>query len=171
MPPKKNAENKGGRPAKFTQALADAVCERLANGKSLRAICRDEAMPSLTTVMMWARTDEKFTQQYTRAREQQADVLADEIVDIADEDPQTILTRSEDGESDARELRIDGAAVQFQRLRIDARKWFASKVAPKKYGDKLELAGDKERPLTVLNVQMPPEEAARAYKEMMSGRT
>lgn len=101
-----------------TDAICLAICERLANGESLRSICLDKGMPSPGTVCRWLAEDEAFAEQYTRAREAQAETLADEIVAIADEE-------AEDS--------------QRQRLRVDARKWVAAKLKPKKYGDKVEL--------------------------------
>lgn len=126
-----------GRPSKYTLEIAEAICERLAAGESLNAICKDEGLPAEPTVRRWALDDvEGFAAKYTRAREQQADALAEEIITIADADPATLL---QGGEGDTR-IVIDSAAVAHQRLRVDARKWFASKVAPKKYGDKVDVA-------------------------------
>lgn len=104
-----------GRPSSFTQKAADEICRKLIEGKSLRSICKSPSAPSLTTVMKWRRDIPEFAAQYTRAREDQADTLADEIVQIADT------------EKDAKR-----AAV-----RIDARKWAASKLKSKAYGDKI----------------------------------
>lgn len=101
----------------FDQSIADEVCRRLANGESLRKMCRDDSLPSRETIRQWLRDVPEFVGQYARAREEQADHYAEEIIDIAD--------TSED--------------AQIGRLRIDARKWTASKLAPKKYGDKLDL--------------------------------
>jgi hypothetical protein len=124
----------GGR-AIYRSDIGDIVCAELGKGRSLRAICRDEGMPSFSAVIMWAKDNENFASQYARARAIQADVLAEEIVDIADEDPKLLFAERED----ASIVTIDSAAVNHQRLRIDARKWFASKVAPKKYSDKLDV--------------------------------
>lgn len=123
-----------GRQTTFTQEMADTICARLADGQSLRSICGDDDMPDRVTVFRWLAANEAFRIQYARAREEQADVLAEEIVQIAD-----------DGSNDTYQT-DDGAAVNHDviarsRLRVDARKWYASKLAPKKYGDKLELDG------------------------------
>lgn len=106
-----------GRPTKFTDSLAETICERIANGESLRKICEDADMPADSTVRKWIGQNEEFAAHYAHAREQQADFYADEIIDISDT------------EKDA----------QRARNRIDARKWKASKLAPKRYGDKLAL--------------------------------
>jgi hypothetical protein len=145
-----------GRTTEFTEAVGLAICERLAEGESLRSICRDEDMPGLSTVFKWL-SDEgntKFVEQYAHAREAQADAHADEIVEIADEECTMIRAskhpgaKPDDEEGDV-EVVFDPTAVARNRLRIDARKWVASKLRPKKYGEKLELAGDAERPLAV----------------------
>lgn len=86
-------------------------------GKSLRKICAADDMPGLSTVMEWLQKFPDFAEQYTRARELQADTHADEIVDIAD-----------DAAADP-----DAAS---RRVRVEARKWVASKLKPKTYGDR-----------------------------------
>jgi len=119
-----------GRPTDFTQEIAAAICQRVANGESLRAICLSEEMPGRSTVHEWLAKDSAFADQYAHARDAQADVYADEIVAIADEE-------AEDS--------------QRQRLRVDARKWVASKLKPKKYGDKVtqEVSGPEGGPVPV----------------------
>jgi len=120
-----------GRPSVFSEALADAICEALADGRSLRSICLDDGMPSQTTIFRWL-ADERysvFREQYTRAREAQADALFDECLDIADDGANDYMA---DGE-------YNGDAVARSRLRIDTRKWMAGKLRPKKYGDKQEI--------------------------------
>lgn len=112
----------------FTQELADTICERLSDGESLRAICSEQGMPRKATVFRWLAEDKAFCDQYARAREEQAEGLADEIVSISD-------GGGEDSD------------VQRDRLRVDARKWVASKLKPKKYGDKQLVGSDPENPL------------------------
>jgi hypothetical protein len=107
----------------FTQTTADRICEELANGASLRAICTANDLPSAGTVCRWLAENELFAEQYARAREAQAEFYADEIVSISDGDG--------DDEAPADPTR--------DRLRVDARKWVASKLLPKKYGDRQEL--------------------------------
>lgn len=145
-----------GRPSKFAQALAEKICERLSDGESLRTICKSDGMPSKTTVMRWLADEElsAFRDQYARAREAQADRYAEEVIEIADEDCAFVKRGSISGdESDAAEVEVafDSAAVARNRLRVDARKWYASKLAPKKYGDKIqqEVSGPDGEPLVV----------------------
>lgn len=120
----------GGRPTVFSDDLADDICAKLAEGKSLASICRENNMPSIRSVYGWLRVYPEFLQAYTRAREDQADTMADIMTDIAD-------TATAD-------------TVQQARLRIDTRKWIASKLKPKKYGDKLGLTDGDGGPLQVI---------------------
>lgn len=139
-----------GSPTSFTQKVADTICERIADGESLRSICDSDDMPSKTSVMRWLLADDTFRDQYTRAREVQADTLFDDILDIADDARNDWMMRR--GEEDAG-WQANGEHIQRSKLRLDARKWMASKLQPKKYGEKLELAGDPSAPLIpVLNV-------------------
>jgi len=89
-----------------------------------------------------------FCDMYTRAREEQADTLADEIIAIADEQPEIIVVTDKKTGA-VIEHKLDGAFLQWQKNRIEARKWTAMKLKPKKYGDKLELAGDPNNPMKV----------------------
>ena len=132
----------GGRPSTYTVAIADAICERLADGESLRSICADEDMPCRSAVFRWLSERPEFADQYARAREEQAETLADEIVAISDE---TEVTVKHDGEEVR--LALDATAVARGRLRIDARKWVASKLKPKKYGERIQHANDPDSPM------------------------
>lgn len=122
-----------GRPSSFTQRVADEICERIATGESLRGICLDEAMPAQSTVFKWLSDNKAFSEQYARAREAQADALADEILHIADTPVMGQKTVSK-----ATGIEIsEGDMIEHRRLQVDARKWLAGKLAPKKYSEKL----------------------------------
>ncbi len=133
-----------GRPTSFSQDIADAICERLASPESLRSICDDDDMPSKTTVLRWLRQNEEFRAQYARAREDQADAFADEILDISD-DGRRDYTQDEEGN-----LAVDHDHIQRSKLRVETRKWLMGKMAPKKYGDRLQLANDPDDPIGTL---------------------
>lgn len=118
-----------GRPTTYTQEIADEICRRLAEGETLRAICRDMGL-AIGTVLGWVRDDrDGFAERYARARDIGYEVMADELIDIAD------------GGSDD---------WQRDRLRVDARKWLLAKALPKRYGDRVTLAGDETAPLGVV---------------------
>lgn len=110
------------RPSIFTEELASTICYRLSLGESARQICRDEQMPSMSTLMKWLTEPDKqqFSEQYARARDYQADFYADEVVDLADE-----LSEAADNNEIAR-----------AKLRIDSRKWKCARMTPRKWGDK-----------------------------------
>ena len=137
-----------GRPSDYTQELADQICARLADGESLRSVCRDDAMPDKSTVFKWFRIQPGFVDQYARAKEESADALSDEMLDIADDGRNDWMKRN--AEDDAG-WQANGENVQRSRVRIDTRKWLASKLKPKKYGDKVDLthAGPDGGPIKV----------------------
>lgn len=145
-----------GRPSIFTETVADEICERLGNGESLRSICCDEAMPAQRTVIGWlAKGDNdpaeypefaEFVRKYIRAREVQADTIFDEILDIADDGSNDWMERR-DGEGNNLGWKENGEALQRSRLRVDARKWMAGKLSPRKYGEKTLIGSDPDNPL------------------------
>ena len=133
---------------KFSQDLFDTICERIADGESLRKICTDDDMPSRVNVMRWLAGSEELRIQYARAREEQADTIFDEILDIADDARNDWVEDGEGGE------RYNGDHVQRSRLRIDARKWMAGKLRPKKYGEKMDHSVSVDDPLSSLLKQV-----------------
>lgn len=136
---------KRGPPSKYNQALAAEICERLANGESLRSICRDEHMPSDFAVRNWVIHDvEGFASHYTRARDAGLDVLADEVLEIADDGTNDWMEKH--GKNGGTFIAENGEAMARSRLRFDARRWYLSKLAPKRYGDRqaVELSGSVE---------------------------
>jgi hypothetical protein len=138
-------------PNAFTEELAEKICTRLSGGESLRSICgAKNNMPSVTSVMRWLAANQKFREQYALAREAQAEYLVDEIVEIADDATNDYMEkRNADGVLIG--WAENGENVQRSRLRVDARKWAASKLAPKKYGDKQvhEHGGPDGGPITL----------------------
>lgn len=128
----------GKRPLEFRQATADIICERIADGESLRSICDDENMPARSTVFKWLSLVEPFADQYARAREAQADAIFDDIIQIADDGRNDWMERK-DAEDENIGWRENGEALRRSQLRVDARKWMAGKLRPKKYSDKLEI--------------------------------
>ncbi len=116
----------------FKQETADLICERIACGESLRAILRDVNMPSMSTVLKWLDTMPAFVLQYARAREIQADTMADEIHEIADN---PLIGQEKTFKSDGGIETKESDMLQHRRLQIDARKWLMGKMKPKKYGE------------------------------------
>ncbi len=114
------------------------ICERIAGGESLRQILEADGMPASSTVFMWLADDSTFSEQYARAREAQADAVFDDILSIADDGTNDWMERKN---SDGQNIgwQENGEALRRSQLRIDARKWMAGKLKPKKYGDKLDI--------------------------------
>ena len=141
---------KRGRPSTFSKTLARKICERLAAGESLRKICKDDNMPHESTVRSWVVDDyQGFSTQYARARDIGLDSRADRILEIAEGSP--------------------GSNPQRDRLRFDAERWYLSKLAPKKYGDRLqqEITG----PIPSDDEPINYEEMARRLLFVLEGAT
>lgn len=122
-----------GRPTVYCRDLAQKICLAMVEGRSLRAICRSPDVPDVRTVMGWAMDpNHEFYHQYKEARIKQAELKIDELDDLA-KSALTYVKMSSFGES------VDPGAVAAIKLLIDTRKWAASKVFPKVYGDKMEV--------------------------------
>ncbi len=117
--------------------MADRICAQIAEGQSLREICRADDMPGKSTVFQWLQKDKAFADQYAQAREAQADHWADEILEIADDGTNDWTKRQNRDGSTYTE--VDHEHVTRSRLRVDSRKWLMSKLLPKKYGDRVDL--------------------------------
>lgn len=148
---------KTGRPSEFTEEIADEICDRISSGESLRRICSDEGMPSKTSVFRWLYNNKEFCFQYARAREVQADSLADEILDICDDGSNDTYTDEEGN------VRVNTDVIARSRLRVDTRKWIASKLKPRVYGEKIqqELTGANGGPVqhTITREILDPKES------------
>lgn len=117
-----------GRPSEYTPVIAERICALIAEGRSLRQVCDMEGMPVRSAVYVWLAKHDGFADQYARACETRSEGYAEEIVDIADRtdlDPNS------------------------RRVMVDARKWVAAKLLPRKYGESVTLKGDKDNPLHI----------------------
>ena len=131
-----------GAPTLYTREKAVDICARISNGESLAQMVKDPDMPVQSTVYKWLIDNPEFSEMYTRAREWQADTNADQILQIADEHPPEYT-------DDKGRTSLDSSYIAWQRSRIDARKWTAMKLKPRKYGDRMQMAGDSENPFEV----------------------
>lgn len=166
MAKKPGKPKKTGRPTTYNPKIAAEICEHLAEGRSLRSYCAHEGSPSKSMVMRWLRDHEDFRDQYARAREDQAEILADEILDVADDGTNDYMLRKR-GDEDVEVVNNDHIARS--RLRVDTRKWFASKLRPKKYGDRVtnEMVGKDGGPVQVETKDVSDVEAARRIAFML----
>tara|TARA_R110000772_G_scaffold89304_1_gene185087 strand:+ start:2702 stop:3181 length:480 start_codon:yes stop_codon:yes gene_type:complete len=119
-------------PQGYDQSTIDNICDRLADGESLRKICLDKDTPTTSTVFKWLAKSVSFAEQYARARESQADALFDDCLDIADNGTKALADATD------------------RRLQIDTRKWMAGKLKGK-YSDKVKHVGgdDDDDPIRV----------------------
>jgi hypothetical protein len=125
----------GGRPTKYTKELGIKICSRIAEGESVRSIIKDNEMPSSSTIFNWLLDEDKkqFLEHYEIARNVQAETMFEELLEIADETPHEEINKA--------------------RLRVDTRKWYLSKVLPKKFGDKMDLTSGN-KPIPIMNVNV-----------------
>jgi hypothetical protein len=147
------SKNPVGRPSDYSPELSDKICAAIASGLSLRTICKEESMPCVATIFNWIRRFPEFLEQYEKAKAEQADALAEEMLDIADDGTNDWM-EAHDKDGNAIGWKVNGEHVQRSRLRLDTRKWLASKLKAKKYGDKLtqELTGADGKDLPPQNL-------------------
>jgi hypothetical protein len=136
-----------GRPSSFTQDIADQITSKIVEGYTLRQIAALPKMPDKSTILRWLATNESFRAQYACAKDVQADLMSEDIIDISDDGTNDWITR-ENQDGSTYEV-LNAEHVQRSRLRVDTRKWLMSKLAPKKYGDKVsaEVTGADGAPL------------------------
>ena len=143
-----------GRPTIYNFKIAEKLCLLIATtSQGLEHICRQNRdLPRQPTIYRWLSAHPEFRERYALAREQQAQILFDQIVEIADtpKEGAVVITRG-----DRREERV-GDMTEHRRLQIDARKWVLSKLLPKKYGDRIEFT-ESEDPLVQLLDEMRKE--------------
>lgn len=134
-----------GRPSEYSKQIAEAICTLLMEGETLRQIAAREGYPHKATIIRWLARHQEFRTMYAEARDVQADVMADDIMEISDNALNDWMERErQSGEVD---IVLNDEAIQRSRLRIDTRKWLMAKMAPKKYGDRVALTGPGGGPL------------------------
>lgn len=128
-----------GKKIEFTQKLADEICFAIANGsEGLRRHCKKNPhWPSHSQIMDWRSEIASFRDQYTLAKQKQVEYLVDEIVTISDDTSNDTIVNDEG------KLTCNKEWIARSRLRVDTRKWIACKLAPKIYGDKLEVKSEQ----------------------------
>lgn len=143
--PGEEIKNPVGRPSEYNQEIASQLCAQLAEGISLRTVCKSPDMPGLSTVFKWLHKHPEFVEQYARAKEESAEAMAEDILDIADDGTNDWMTI----QKGKLEIEVpDKEVIMRSRLRVDTRKWLMSKMKPKKYGEKLDMTTDGQ-PLTI----------------------
>jgi hypothetical protein len=157
-------KKKTGRPTSYSDELAKEICKAIATtSKSIIRLCKEnEHWPVPSTIYLWRIENEIFSELYTKARMQRVEVFVDETIDIADD---TKKDTRDDGSCNSEWL-------NRSRLRIDTRKWYASKLAPKLYGDKIinEHTGANGKPIEIDHNTKLTAELVDARIEEMSKR-
>ena len=140
-----------GRPKSYSEKIAAYICEQLMCGRSLTSICKLNGMPSIATIYNWLSPKSKchnkeFLESYIVARELQADTLADQVVDIADDGRNDTYTKvnSRTGEL---ETVVDYDNVRRSRLRVDALRWKAAHLLPRKYSKRMQVSARDDQAL------------------------
>lgn len=127
------------RPTTYTKDLAAKICQELAQGKSLRTVVKDETMPASSTVFLWLQEHEEFSEQYARAKQESADAMAEDVLEISDDKSMDMM---------------GPAVIARAKLQVDTRKWLMAKMKPKKYGDSIDVTSGHEKlptPIIPLN--------------------
>jgi hypothetical protein len=127
----------GKKPAiKWTEELENSICAEMSiNAISLEQICKENGFPCARSIYRHIIEDEEFSRKYARARELQLQVLADEIIPLADKDR---ICQKKTIKADGSEEVVILDQVERTKLQIESRKWLLSKLAPKKYGDRIQ---------------------------------
>lgn len=141
---------KCGRPSKYSVGLGTEIAKRISKGESIKRICKADDMPSPATIFTWLLDEDKkvFLDQYEKAMNAKAEMMFDELLEIADK---------------------EGKDVMRARLRIDTRKWYLSKVLPKKFGEKLDLTSGGDKIGGAIDTKRHPEdiEAVKAFEKQL----
>jgi hypothetical protein len=134
----------------YTPELADEICERIANGETLRAICRDPHMPSWVTVYTWRKTYPQFSERFALARELGGDAIAEEALEISD--TTQVGERTEESDTGYKTVRED--MLGHRKLQIETRLKLLAVWFPRKYGQRIDMTTGGE------SLNMTPEERA-----------
>ncbi len=124
----------------YSKEIAEEICIRIMQKQSLTKICEDPKMPTINAVVKWLADPRRadFRELYYFARRVQAEMFIDEIIEIADHTQLDWKPRF-NRNGDYIDHVPDNEAIQRSRVRIDTRKWFAAKMVPKIYGEKLNM--------------------------------
>lgn len=136
----KNKQSTGKAGTYDKEAIIDKIAAGLANGITLREMCREDGMPSFVAVYDWIKADESIALRIARAREAGYDCIADQIIEIID-DSANDFVKDKDGSE-----RPNGEVVARSRLRAEMRLKLLAKWSPKKYGEKLAVGGSDDLP-------------------------
>ncbi len=163
-PPTTLAERKCSRPPSCTQAVRDRICAHIIAGMPMRQICALPGVPSMPTVFRTLASDRSFQEQYARAKAAQMDLMAEEIIEIADDARNDWIER--ENRSGGTYVALNEEAIARSRVRIEARKWLMSKFACRKYGDRVaaEVSGPNAGPIETTGTNAASEGVSAAME-------
>lgn len=162
-------EGEPGRPSIRTEENRTKIISLIAEGFSLRQIANMPGMPSRSSVRAWLAEDESFSTQYARAWQESADNDIEEMYEIVDNTSNDFEIEIDPDTGNVKGLKVDKEAIMRSRLRWDHRRWIASKKAPKKYGDKIDIDLKSNSKVHQITGEMTPEQAAQLYAETIRG--
>lgn len=148
-----------GRQSEYSRAIADRVCDGLYEGRTLRDICAGEGMPAAATILNWMKADlDGFGARYREARDAGYLLIADDILDIADDGRNDWVARRGAGGKDMPVL--DREAVRRSRLRVMVRCWLLSRMLPRMFGHRVSH-----------EASVDPNQSLREVMRQIDGRT
>lgn len=173
----KDGSRPAGRPSIRTPETEEAILGWIAEGKTLRAFCRQEGSPTWRTVYDWLGEDAEFSARFARARELGHDAISEEAMEIADTPEEGVETVTKvDGGTEVRR----GDMLGHRKLQIETRLKLLAKWNPKKWGDRTTIAGDPEAPLLpaqaaaetakAIREANDPNLASQVYANLMTGK-
>lgn len=138
-------KKKTGRPSKYTPELAQEIFSRLRTGEPLLQICKDEKMPTRQAVYDWLERDPDLSLQFAHAREAGCDAIAEGLLEISD----TLHFGETQVMGDKNSTTTVADMLGHRKLRIETRLKLLACWNPAKYGNKVQVGGDKENPLKI----------------------
>lgn len=154
----------------YSREHAEYLCNLIAEGMGAKAAAKALGISS-STFFLWLRRHEEFRKMYIEAKQISLSIMAEDIVDISDNDAKDItIVRDEKGMPTG-QIEINHENIQRSKLRVDTRKWLLSKLVPDKYGDRVinEHTGEGGGPVRVISRDMTAAEAAEAYSNFVRG--
>lgn len=149
----------------YSDVVAEYILREIANGRTLKDVCSEPGIPPIPTVLAWVTTDKcSFGRMYRMACQQRALLFAEDIIEIADDDSNDLLTNSW-GFSVP-----NTAAIQRSKIRISTRTFLMGKWLPEAFGDKSEVTHTVNGTTSTIDMdklRSDPVEAARAYAQLM----
>ncbi len=142
---------------KQIEAIFKEVFNRVSNGEAIRTVLKDKNMPNTETFYKWLDKDKSKTKQYTRATDERADSIFEDMIDIADDQEGDVYIDKDGNEQTNHNIN------QRARLRVDTRKWMLGKLKPKKYGERQEIEHviTEKSPFKSLDLDVPKDDSAK----------